>query len=95
MSPNSTSIADATTVGKAVLTATDAAAARTTLGVAYGTTSTTVAVGNDSRITGAEQTSNKNTVNGYCGLGSDGKVAAAQLPAVTGETLNPFLLMGA
>ena len=95
LSPNSTSIADATTVGKAVLTATDAAAARTTLGVAYGTTSTTVAVGNDSRITGAEQTSNKNTVNGYCGLGSDGKVAAAQLPAVTGETLNPFLLMGA
>ena len=95
LSPTSASLTDATSVGKSLITASDAASARTTLGVAYGTTSTTVAVGNDTRITGAEQTSNKNAVNGYCGLGSDGKVAAAQLPAVTGETLNPFLLMGA
>jgi len=95
LSPSSTSITDATTVGKALLTATDAATARSAIGVAYGTTSTTVCVGNDSRVTGAEQTSNKNQANGYCGLGSDGKVGTAQLPAISGETFNPFLLMGA
>lgn len=95
LSPTSNSITDATATGKALLTATDASTARTTLGVAYGTTSTTVAVGNDSRITGAEQTANKNQANGYCGLGSDGKVSTAQLPAISGETFNPFLLMGA
>lgn len=46
----STNITDATTTGKAVLTATDAAAARTTLGVAYGSTGGTVCEGNDSRL---------------------------------------------
>lgn len=95
LSPSSTSLTDSTATGRSLITATDASAARTTLGVAYGTTSTTVAVGNDSRITGAEQTANKNAANGYCGLGSDGKVATAQLPAISGETFNPFLLMGA
>jgi len=49
-SVSSTSISDATTTGKALLTTTDASSARMTLGVAYGTTSTTVCVGNDSRL---------------------------------------------
>ena len=43
-------ISDSTSTGRAVLKATDAAAARTAIGVAYGTTSGTVAQGNDSRF---------------------------------------------
>lgn len=50
-SVSSTSISDATTTGKAVLTAADAAAARGYLGVSYGSTSGTVVQGNDSRLT--------------------------------------------
>lgn len=54
----STKISDATTVGRALLTATDAASARATLGagtssLALGTTSTTAAAGNDSRLSDA------------------------------------------
>jgi hypothetical protein len=86
-SPASTAISDSTATGRALLTTTDASTARTTLGVAYGTTSGTVAQGNDSRITGAEQTSNKNAVNGYCGLDSAGLVAAAQLPSYVDDVL--------
>jgi hypothetical protein len=37
--------------------------------------------GNDSRITGAEQTANKGAVNGYAALDGTGKVPSAQLPA--------------
>lgn len=48
-----------------------------TLAVAYGTTSGTAAQGNDSRITGAEQTANKNAASGYAGTDAAGRVAAA------------------
>lgn len=53
--PASTNITDATTVGKAVLTAADASAARTAIGagtssLALGTTNSTAAAGNDSRL---------------------------------------------
>lgn len=34
-----------------------------------------------------EATSNKNQANGYCGLGSDGKVASAQLPSYVDDVL--------
>jgi hypothetical protein len=61
---SSTSITDATTTGKAVLTATDSATARTTLGVAYGTTSGTVAQGNDSRFTPASTSISDATTTG-------------------------------
>jgi hypothetical protein len=60
----STNITDATTTGKAVLVATDAAAARTAIGVAYGTTSGTVAQGNDSRFTPASTSISDSTVTG-------------------------------
>jgi hypothetical protein len=50
-SVSSTSVTDATTTGKALLTTTNASTARTTLGVAYGTTAGTVAEGNDARFT--------------------------------------------
>lgn len=43
-------ISDSTSTGRAVLKAADAAAARTAIGVAYGTTSGTVVQGNDSRL---------------------------------------------
>lgn len=56
----STGITDATTVGKAVLTAASQAAGRTALGagtssLALGTSSSTAAAGDDSRIVGAAQ----------------------------------------
>jgi hypothetical protein len=53
------------------------------LAVSYGTGAGTAAQGNDSRITGAEQTSNKGAVNGYASLDGSGKVPSAQLPATT------------
>jgi hypothetical protein len=55
--------------------------ANRTLAVSFGTTAGTVAQGNDSRIIGAEQSSNKGVASGYASLGSDGKVPSAQLPA--------------
>jgi hypothetical protein len=63
-SVSAASISDSTTTGRAVLTATDAAAARTTLGVAYGTTSTTVAVGNDSRFSPSSTSITDSTATG-------------------------------
>lgn len=57
--------------------------ANRTLAVAFGATAGTVAEGNDSRITGAEQIANKGAANGYASLGSDGKVPSAQLPAAS------------
>ena len=49
--------------------------------VNFGTTTGTVAAGDDGRITGAEQLANKGAANGYASLGSDGKVPSVQLPA--------------
>jgi hypothetical protein len=57
--------------------------ANRTLTVSYGTTAGTAAEGNDSRITGAEQTANKGAINGYASLDGTGKVPSAQLPAAT------------
>jgi len=68
--------------------------------VLYGTTGTTAAVGNDSRITGALQTSalgtgvqtalgvNLNTGAGLLGL-SGGVVPAAQFPTLSGDVTTP------
>lgn len=53
-----------------------------TLTVSYGTTAGTAAQGNDSRITGAEQTANKGTANGYAPLNSSSKVPTNNLPIV-------------
>ncbi|HSX07470.1 MAG TPA: hypothetical protein VLG11_01100 [Candidatus Saccharimonadales bacterium] len=47
-----------------------------------GTTAGTYAAGNDSRITGAEQTANKGAANGYAPLNSSSKVPTANLPLV-------------
>jgi hypothetical protein len=60
--PAAADISDATTVGRNVLKATDAAAARSAIGagtssLTTGTTSGTAAAGDDSRITGAVQKS--------------------------------------
>jgi hypothetical protein len=50
-----------------------------TLTVAYGTSAGTAAQGNDSRITGAEQSANKGAASGYASLNSATRVPAAQL----------------
>lgn len=51
-----------------------------------GTTTGTVAAGDDSRITGAQQTSAKGAANGYAGLDGTSKVAIANLPTGTTST---------
>jgi hypothetical protein len=56
-----------------------------TLSVSYGATAGTAAQGNDSRITGAEQTANKGTANGYAGLNSSIHVPTAQLGSGTAD----------
>jgi hypothetical protein len=60
----STNITDATTTGKAILTTTDASTARTTLGLAYGTSAGTVAQGNDSRFSPASTAISDSTATG-------------------------------
>jgi hypothetical protein len=56
--------------------------ANRTLAVTFGTAAGTVAQGNDSRIAGAEQVSNKGVASGYASLDGGGKVPVGQLPAV-------------
>lgn len=80
-SVSSTSISDATVTGKSLITTADPAAARTTLGVAYGTSAGTVAQGDDSRITGAQQVSERGQANGYAPLDSAGKISVSFLPS--------------
>ena len=63
-SVSSTSITDSTTTGRSLLTTTDASTARTALGVSYGTTSGTVAQGNDSRFTPASTSISDSTATG-------------------------------
>jgi hypothetical protein len=62
--------------------------ANRTLAVSYGVIAGTAAQGNDSRITGAEQTSSKGVANGYAGLDSGGKVPSSQLTAIS--QVHPF-----
>lgn len=49
-----------------------------TLAVSYGSSAGTAAQGNDSRITGAEQTSNKGAASGYAGLDSTSRLVSTQ-----------------
>lgn len=64
--------------------------ANRTISASFGTTSGTIAQGNDSRITGAEQTANKAAANGYASLDSSTKVPIAQIP--TGSTSSTVAL---
>lgn len=57
-----------------------------TLAANFGTSAGTIAQGNDSRIVGAEQTSNKGTANGYAGLNSSTVVPTAQLGSGTADS---------
>jgi hypothetical protein len=57
-----------------------------TLAVSYGTIAGTAAQGNDSRITGAEQTANKGTASGYAPLDGSSKVPIVNLPTGTSGT---------
>lgn len=53
------------------------------VGYLIGTTANTVAAGNDSRITGAEQTANKDVASGYAGLTAGGLLKTAEFPTIT------------
>lgn len=53
-----------------------------TLALTFGVAAGTAAQGNDSRITGAEQTANKGAASGYAPLNSSSKVPIANLPVV-------------
>lgn len=66
--------------------------ANRTLTVSYGTAAGTAAQGNDSRITGAEQTSNKGVANGYASLDGGGKVPSNQL--TSSSKIHPFSSSG-
>jgi hypothetical protein len=83
----STNITDATTTGKAVLVATDASAARTALGVAYGSTSGTVAQGNDARFSPASTAISDSTATGRALLTTtDASTARTTLGLAYGAT---------
>lgn len=86
-SVSSTNISDATTTGKAVLTAADAAAARTTLGVAYGTTAGTVTQGNDSRLSPSSTSITDSTATGRSLItATDASAARTTLGVAYGTT---------
>jgi hypothetical protein len=99
--PAAATISDSTATGRALITAADAAAARTTLGLGgaavlpVGTTTGTVAAGDDSRITGAQQRSTLTTKGDLyvatasatvarLPVGSDGQVLTADSAQATG-----------
>lgn len=54
-----------------------------TISASFGTSAGTIAQGNDSRITGAEQTANKGVASGYAGLNGSTVVPTAQLGSGT------------
>ena len=58
----------------------------TTVSVVYGTTPNTAAAGNDSRITGAEQTTNKGAKGGYAPLDGNATVPYPNLPVGPGAS---------
>ena len=66
--------------------------ANRTISANFGSAAGTIAQGNDSRITGAEQTANKGAANGYAGLSSSTVVPTAQLG--TGAATNATFLRG-
>lgn len=86
-SVSSTNITDATTTGKALLTTTDASTARTTLGVAYGTTGGTVCEGNDSRLSPSSTSITDSTATGRSLLtATDASAARTAIGVAYGTT---------
>lgn len=80
-------ISDSTSTGRAVLKAADAAAARTAIGVAYGTTSGTVVQGNDSRLTPNAAAITDSTATGRAVLkATDASTARSVLGVAYGTT---------
>ena len=60
--------------------------ANRTISANFGVSAGTIAQGNDSRITGAEQTANKGAASGYASLDGSTKVPIAQVPTGTSGT---------
>lgn len=75
---NKVDVATVITAGTGLTGGGDLSAGRT-LAINFGTTTGTAAQGDDSRIIGAEQTTNKGAANGYASLDATGKVPTTQL----------------
>lgn len=86
-SVTATLITDSTATGRAVLTAADSAAARSTLGVSYGTTAGTVVQGNDSRLSPTATSITDSTATGRALLtAADAAAARTALGVAYGTT---------
>lgn len=84
---SASSVSDSTSTGRAVLTAADAAAARSALGVSYGSTSGTVAQGNDSRFSPSAASITDSTTVGRAVLkAADAAAARSALGVAYGTT---------
>jgi hypothetical protein len=87
------SLAIFTAAGRAIVDDADSAAQRTSLGLGnsatrnVGTATGTVATGDDSRITGAIQSTEKAAANGVATLDAGTKIPAAQLPNPSSSSL--------
>ena len=87
-------ISDSTSTGRAVLKATDAAAARTAIGVAYGTTSGTVAQGNDSRFSPSAAAISDSTSTGRAVLTAADAAAARSVLGVSYGSTSGTVVQG-
>lgn len=86
-SVSSTSITNSTTTGRALITATDASAARTAIGVSYGSAAGTVAQGNDSRFSPSATSITDSTATGRSLLtATDASAARTAIGVAYGTT---------
>ena len=86
-SVSSTSISDSTSTGRGLITAADASAARTAIGVAYGNAAGTVCEGNDSRLTPSSTAiSDATTVGKALLTATDSSAARTTLGVAYGST---------
>lgn len=80
-------ISDSTATGRSLITAADASAARTTLGVAYGSSAGTVVQGNDSRLSPSSASITDSTSTGRSLLtASDAAAARSAIGVAYGST---------
>ena len=84
---SSTSISDSTSTGRGLITAADASAARTAIGVAYGNSAGTVCEGNDARLTPSSTSlSDATTVGKALLTATDSAAARTTLGVAYGST---------
>lgn len=91
---SASSISDSTATGRNVLTAADAAAARTALGVAYGSTGGTVCQGNDSRLSPTAASITDSTTVGRSVLTASSAAVARTALGVSYGSTSGFVCQG-